>query len=109
MPAVFLFLILCGVTAGNCFAHRVVIFAWMEGDTVYTESQFPDGRKIADATVKVFDPQKKLLLTGKPMRLVNFRLKFLKFRHQRISPLCWKPAWAIRVRGTCPGKKSIPH
>ena len=75
MPAVFLFLILWGVTAGNCFAHRVVIFAWMEGDTVYTESQFPDGRKIADATVKVFDPQKELLLTGKTDAVGEFSFK----------------------------------
>jgi nickel transport protein len=52
------------VTSGVAFAHRVVIFAWIEGDTVFTESQFPDGRKISDARVKVFDHQNNLLLEG---------------------------------------------
>jgi nickel transport protein len=62
-------------TAGISVAHRVVIFAWIEGNTVYTESQFPDGRKIGGATVKVFDDQKKLLLTGKTDDAGEFSFK----------------------------------
>jgi nickel transport protein len=43
----------------------VVIFAWMEGDTVFTESQFPDGKKIADARIFVRGRDNALLLEGK--------------------------------------------
>jgi nickel transport protein len=45
-------------------AHRVNVFAWMEGDTVYTESFFSDGTKSVDSRIDVFDPKGKLLLTG---------------------------------------------
>lgn len=45
-------------------AHRVVIFAWMEGDTVFTESRFPDGKKITGARISVFDKEKNLLIEG---------------------------------------------
>lgn len=73
--ALFLSLVFPATTA---LAHRVVIFAWMEGDTVFTESQFPDGRKIADAPVKVFDMNDTLLLEGKTNDVGEFSFKVPK-------------------------------
>ncbi len=29
--------------AGNAFDHRVNVFAWVEGDTVFVESKFSEG------------------------------------------------------------------
>ncbi|RLC30646.1 MAG: hypothetical protein DRH32_05445 [Deltaproteobacteria bacterium] len=62
---VFILLLLIIFSTDFAFAHRVVIFGWIEGDTVFTESQFPDGRKIADGQVNVFDMEHNLLLEGK--------------------------------------------
>ena len=46
-------------------AHRVSIFAWVDGDTVYTESKFAGGRMVKEGVVRVFDMDGNLLLEGK--------------------------------------------
>jgi nickel transport protein len=51
--------------ASPAYAHRVNIFAWVEGNTVHTESKFSDGRMVQGGEVVVEDPQGKVLLTGK--------------------------------------------
>lgn len=48
----------------NAWAHKVNVFAYVEGDTVVTESYFNDGRKCRDSTIEVFDEQGKKLLEG---------------------------------------------
>ncbi|MDA3895324.1 MAG: hypothetical protein PF482_04135 [Desulfobacteraceae bacterium] len=65
-------------SADIAFAHRVVVFAWIEGDTVFTESTFPDGRKIADGQVNVFDMDHNLLLQGKTDTNGEFSFKIPK-------------------------------
>lgn len=47
------------------WAHKVYIYAWVEGDRVFTESFFPDGRKAAHSQIEVFDAHGNKLLTGK--------------------------------------------
>ncbi len=47
-----------------CFAHKVNLFAYVEGETVYVESYFPDGRAVANGKIEVFDTDKTLLLEG---------------------------------------------
>jgi nickel transport protein len=42
----------------------VNIFAYVEGDTVYTESYFPDGRKVEGGIIEVYDSQGNKLLGG---------------------------------------------
>jgi nickel transport protein len=59
--SLFLWLALCG----NALAHRVTIFAWVEGDTVYTESKTGSGAPLQNATIRVLDNQGKQLLTGR--------------------------------------------
>jgi len=62
----FVFLTLLVVMTGFAsFAHKVNIFAYVEGDTVYTESYFPDGTKVKDGVVQVYDSQGNKLLEGK--------------------------------------------
>jgi len=46
-------------------AHRVTIFAWIEGQRVYTESKFPGGRHVIETPVVVYDGQGNRLLAGK--------------------------------------------
>lgn len=50
--------------AGSAAAHRVTIFGWVEGDTVYTESQYPDGKRVKNGKILVYNGEDKELLTG---------------------------------------------
>ncbi len=51
--------------AGPAAAHRVMVFAWVNGNTIHTESKFSGGHKVKAGKIDVFDPQGKLLLSGK--------------------------------------------
>jgi len=48
----------------STFAHKVNIFAYVEGDRIYTESYFNDGKKCIDSKIEVFDNQGNKLLEG---------------------------------------------
>ncbi len=63
------------ITSSNIFAHKVTIFAYAEGDIVYTESYFPDGKKVKGGLVEVYDSQGNKLLEGKTNKdgLFNFK------------------------------------
>ncbi len=60
-----LFLLFLNLSAGQGLAHKVNIFAYVEGDTVYTESYFADGKKIANETIEVLDADGTVLLQGR--------------------------------------------
>ncbi|MGA1874110.1 MAG: hypothetical protein ACMUIA_00720 [bacterium] len=57
-----LFMVLAVIS--DSYAHKVNIFAYVEGDLVYTESYFPDGRKVEGGTVEVYDSMGTKLLSG---------------------------------------------
>ena len=46
-------------------AHKVSIFAWVEGDMVHTQSKFSGGRRVKNAPVEVYDAQGQKLLEGR--------------------------------------------
>ena len=52
------------VFLGVGYAHRVNVFAWVDGDSVYVESKFAGGRPVKSGKVFVYDPQGSELLTG---------------------------------------------
>lgn len=52
------------IISPSAFAHKVNIFAYVEGDTVYTESYFPDGKKVEGGRIEVYDSHGKKLLEG---------------------------------------------
>jgi len=56
------FLFLCAV--GPALAHKVNVFAYVEGTTVFTESYFPDGKVVAGGSIEVFDKTNTKLLEG---------------------------------------------
>ena len=60
---VFIFLIIIMINI-SAFAHKVNIFAYIEGDKVYTESYFNDGKKCIDSKIEAFDNQGNKLLEG---------------------------------------------
>ena len=50
--------------SGTALAHKVNLFAYAEGGTVFTESYFPDGRAVEGGTVLVYDSKANLILEG---------------------------------------------
>jgi len=60
---IFIFLIIIMMDV-SVFAHKVNIFAYVEGDKVYTESYFNDGKKCIESKIEVFDNQGNKLLEG---------------------------------------------
>lgn len=61
----FLMLLICLLWASPAWAHKVSIFAWVEGDMIHTESKFGDGKRVKGGTVSVFDPDGQLLVEGR--------------------------------------------
>ena len=63
-----IFLFFCSAyflcTAYPALAHKVNIFAYIDGTTVYTESYFSDGRAVIGGKIEVLDDAKQLLLQG---------------------------------------------
>jgi nickel transport protein len=60
------------------YAHRVNIFAWAEGDTVFVECKFPDGRRVNEGTIRVLDPAGAELLSGQTNDQGEFSFKIPK-------------------------------
>jgi nickel transport protein len=64
IQGVFLLLIICSFTT-PALAHRVLVFAFTEGDTVHTESKFVPKTPVRQGKVTVLDQKTgKELLTG---------------------------------------------
>ena len=53
------------LATSQAWAHKVNLFAYVEGGTVYTESYFPDGKKVEGGTIEVLDTSGKKVLEGK--------------------------------------------
>ena len=61
--SVFLYCImLCLFFTGTALAHKVTVFAWVEGNMVYGDSKFSGGKKARNAEVIVWDESGKELL-----------------------------------------------
>jgi nickel transport protein len=58
-------LVMFAVFVMPAHAHKVNIFAYVENGKIHTESYFPDGRKVEDGTIEVFDSQKQKVAEGK--------------------------------------------
>jgi len=68
---IFLFAVMCA-SASRTSAHRVILFAYAEGDRVFTESYFSDGKRCQDSRIEVFDSFGNKLLEGKTDRNGQF-------------------------------------
>ncbi|MFB0507454.1 MAG: hypothetical protein ACETWT_12040 [Thermodesulfobacteriota bacterium] len=71
---IFLLAVMCA-SASRTSAHRVILFAYAEGDTVFTESYFSDGKKCQNSRIEVFDTFGNKLLEGKTDKKGQFSFK----------------------------------
>jgi nickel transport protein len=79
-------------------AHKVMIFAWVEEDTVFTESKFSGGKKAINAPVVIFDKDGKKLLEGKTDNKGEFSFKIPKVGDLRIvlnAAMGHKAEWTV--------------
>ncbi|MCP4665041.1 MAG: hypothetical protein GY849_01640 [Deltaproteobacteria bacterium] len=53
------------LAAGPATAHRVVVFAWVEGDIVHVEGKFAGGKRVKAGKVTVLDLQGNRLSEGR--------------------------------------------
>jgi nickel transport protein len=60
------------------FAHKVNVFAWVEGDTVHVEGYFAGKKKAQDSLVEVFDSSGEKLLEGRTSEQGEFSFKIPK-------------------------------
>ena len=66
------------LAAGDALAHRVNVFAWVEGDMVFVECKYPDGTKVHEGVIRVLDSAGKELLNGKTNDKGEFSFKVPK-------------------------------
>jgi nickel transport protein len=66
------------------WAHSVSVYAWVEGDMVFTESSFASGSRAAHSQIAVFDEGGNRLLTGKTDDKGMFSFKLPKKEDLRI-------------------------
>jgi len=59
----------------SAHAHKVYLFAWVEGDTVYTESYFSGKKKVIGGLIKVLYSSDKEILKGKTNEKGEFAFK----------------------------------
>jgi len=72
-----LLIVIIGIST-PAIAHKTTIFAWVEGDTVYTQSKFGGGRKAKHAIVEIYDAEGDKLLEGKTDENGEFSFKLPK-------------------------------
>ena len=61
---VFVAVLVLFLSAGTALAHKVNLFAYVDGGKIYTESYFADGKPVKSGKVLVYDSRKTLLLEG---------------------------------------------
>jgi len=69
---------------GPALAHKVTIFAWVEGDTVFTESKFSGGKRAVNAPVVIYGRDGKKLLEGKTDNKGEFSFKIPEITDLRV-------------------------
>jgi nickel transport protein len=58
-------MLLMGLSTTPAWAHKVNLFAYVEGGTVYTESYFADGKKVEGCTIEVLNSGGTRIVEGK--------------------------------------------
>jgi nickel transport protein len=54
----------CLFFSSSAYAHRVMIFGWVEGDRVVTQSKYSSNRAVKGGEVSVYDSTENRILTG---------------------------------------------
>ncbi len=61
---IFLLLTISLLCVAPALAHKVNLFAYVEGGQIYSESYFPDGRPVKQGVIEIFSSAGKLLQQG---------------------------------------------
>lgn len=99
LPGLVLFIVLVLAT-GPAQAHKVNIFAYSEGDIIFTESYFPDGRKVQGGKIEVYDKNGAKLIEGVTNKEGAFNFKTPKKEDLKIvliATLGHKNSFLIRA------------
>lgn len=64
MTALIIIIVTICMAVNRAEAHRVSIFAWAEGDMVFSESKFSGGKQVINGKISVYNDKKELLLEG---------------------------------------------
>lgn len=84
LSLVFLFLAVALLPEPRAMAHRAYLFAWIEGDTVYTESYFSGNKAVRGGEIKVLDLKGNELLRGRTDEKGEFSFKIPASKTLRI-------------------------
>ena len=111
-------------TAGSASAHRVNVFAWVEGDMIHVEGKFASGKIVKAGKIVVMDPQGVELLSGltgdqgefsfKAPRRADLRIVLIAGQgHQgewviRADEMNDLPSDPVSETGTATGAQSAP-
>ena len=57
------------------YAHKVNVFAWVEGDMVFVEGYYPGGKKAQNSLVEVYNSRGEKLLEGRTNKKGEFSFK----------------------------------
>jgi nickel transport protein len=100
---------LSGLFPGDVSAHRVNLFAWVEGNTVFVECKWPDGKRVTEGTIRVLDAAGAELLTGKTDEQGNFSFKIPKQEDLKIvleAGMGHRAEWTVRKEDLATGARS---
>lgn len=64
MNCIFVAVFILLLSSGTALAHKVNLFAYVDGGRIYTESYFADGKPVKSGKVLVYDSRDVLLLEG---------------------------------------------
>ena len=90
-----LFLMLSSDTA---LAHKVTVFAWVEGDTILGESKFSGGKKVQNSEIIVWDLNGKELLRTRTNKKGEFSFPIpakTTLRVELVAGMGHKAEWTI--------------
>lgn len=86
------------LSSGNALAHKVTVFAWVEGDTVLGESKFSGGKKAQNSEIIVWDLNGKELLRTRTNEKGEFSFPIPEktaMRIELIAGMGHKAEWTI--------------
>ncbi len=111
IPFVLAFSCLLLLPLPSAWAHKVHIFAYLDGETVYTESYFSDGRPVAQGTIEVRDGDNQPLLTGTtdPQGFFSFpAITGKELVITIIAAMGHKGSFTLKCLGGCPKMPFFP-
>ncbi len=85
-------------STGNALAHKVTVFAWVEGDTVLGESKFSGGKKVQNSEIIVWDLNGRELLRTRTNEKGEFSFPIPEktaMRIELIAGMGHKAEWII--------------